>query len=448
MPVVRRSNNFLQIYSLPFNASCYFYGLFGLSSNVQSIYINMKQEITRARIELSMLFLLYLYLLPRVSMDYDMSFWREWALIIKNQGLTKAYDSSINYFPVFLYGLYLYDLLQGSVANITQNIYCIKILFICFDFLPIVLLTCFHQKLLNIKIPYLYLMLNVAYLFNSMIWGQIDSIYSNLAFLAIIIGLWRAPVGIILYILALNTKAQAIEFLPIIIGVLLYSIKSPRVLIASLVSAVATQLVLIAPFIASGGVAKLFSHALHSVDLYNNLSISAFNIWYLIAPSNPYFINDKTTFILLSYKSIGLILFGISAILILLPFYKTVLRQRKSSFLRDAGWFKLIFLATGMLCLCFFYFNSQMHERYSHPIIIFFFFYAVVSGDYKLYILGSIPYLLSLDKCFSFPEGFLPIIHFKIIYASQILALWYTAALGYGGFVYYNLVKFNKGATH
>jgi hypothetical protein len=80
-----------------------------------------------------------------------------------------------------------------------------------------------------------------------------------------------------------------------------------------------------------------------------------------------------------------------------------------------------------------------MHERYAHPIIIFFFFYGVVSKNYKLCILASIPYLLSLDKAFSFPDGYLPIVHYKFIYASKVIALWYTATVIYGSYLLYRV---------
>jgi hypothetical protein len=118
----------------------------------------MDNSLTKSRIELLMLFALYLVILPRVSMDYDMTYWREWALYIHQHGIANVYSaaSPINYFPVFVYGLYAYDLLQGTDANIIHNINNIKILFLCFDFLPIVVLCCFRQRILSFKIPYLF----------------------------------------------------------------------------------------------------------------------------------------------------------------------------------------------------------------------------------------------------------------------------------------------------
>ena len=92
--------------------------------------LQMDNSLTKSRIEIFLLFILYLFILPRVYMEYDMGFWRDWALQIHHNGLANTYNSTINYFPVYVYGLYIYDLLQGTDANIVYNINNIKILFV------------------------------------------------------------------------------------------------------------------------------------------------------------------------------------------------------------------------------------------------------------------------------------------------------------------------------
>ena len=375
-------------------------------------------------------------------MEYDMGFWREWALTIHHNGLANTYNSTINYFPIYVYGLYVYDLLQGTDANIVHNINNIKILFVFFDFLPVLVLCCFRQKLLSFKIPYLFLLLNIAYVFDSMVWGQIDSIYTSLAFLAIITTLRYPIVGILLYLLALNTKQQAIEFLPIMAIALMYSVRKFGTVLMAFAGAAGLQVLLLLPFLGRGGAGKLLGIAGNSVGLYNQLSICAFNIWYLITRSNPYFINSNDTYFLLSYRTTGMILFGFAGLAVLVPLARRVWQLRKNNLELDEVTYRILFLCTGLLCLYFFYFNSQMHERYALPVIIFFFFYGVASKNYKLYILASIPFLLSLDKCF---PDYLPIRHYKIIYASVIIALWYTATVIYGSYLYYKLIKNTNG---
>ena len=400
------------------------------------------QRLKRNRTEILLLFALYIIVLPRVYMTYDMGFWREWALYIHAHGLSAAYNSSINYFPVYLYGLYIYDLLQGSTEHISANINNIKLLFLFFDFLPLFVLCCFRQKILTFKIPYLYLLLNMAYMFNSMIWGQMDTMYTNLAFLAIVTGLVYPVPAVLLYLLALNTKPQAIEFLPVMVIVLYYSLSKIKTVVTAIVAAVALQILLLIPFMGNGGTGKLIYIATHAVDLYNKLSICAFNFWYLVAPGNPFFINDKDIFILLSYKTTGLLLFSAAVAATGWPLFRHFRQLRLTNKRVDNYSYQLLFLGTGMICLFFFYFNVQMHERYAHPIIILFFFYSVVSRNYKLYIVASVAYFLSLDKCF---PDYLPVTHYKIIFASKIIALWYTAVVVYGSYLYYKLVTTKRG---
>ena len=406
---------------------------------VLTFHFLMENSLAKNRIEILLLFVLYLLILPRVYMDYDMGFWREWALYIHQHGLGNAYDNpGINYFPVYIYALYVYDLLQGTEAHIIHNINNIKLLFVFFDFLPVFVLCCFRQRLLSFRVPWLFLLLNIAYVFNSMVWGQIDSIYVSFSFLAILCGFSYPVLSMALYLLALNTKPQAIEFLPVIILALYYGIRNVRTLVVGIVVMVCIQLVLLLPFIAHEGVSKLVFISTHFVGRYHNLSICAFNIWYLIARGNPYFIDDAGTYLLVSYRTAGLLMFAASSVAILLPMARHIWQHRKEGTVIDKKTYEILFLGTGLLCLFFFYFNSQMHERYVHPIIIFFFFYSVVSGNYRLYILASIPYFLSLDKCF---PDYLPIVHYKVIYASVVIAVWYTATVAYGSWLYYQLVR-------
>ena len=173
------------------------------------------------------------------------------------------------------------------------------------------------------------MLLNIAYVFNSMVWGQIDSIYTNLAFIAIVTAVLYPIPGLLIYILALNTKPQAIEFLPVMALALWYSIRQVKTAAIALIAAAALQFVILLPFLFNGGANMLLHHATESVDRYNILSISAFNIWYLIQPGNPYFINDKDIFVLFSYKIIGLCLFAIASLMVFVPMARQLWKLEK-----------------------------------------------------------------------------------------------------------------------
>jgi len=401
----------------------------------------MNNTLTRTRLELLMLFLLYAIILPRVYMTHDMGAFRDWALYIHRHGLQNAYGSQTNYPPVFLQALYIYDLLQGTEANIIAHINNIKLLFLFFDFLPVIVLCAFRQRILSFHIPYLYLLINVAYLFNSMVWGQMDSMYVNVVFLAMIAGVFYPAAAAMLFVLAVNIKFQSIMFAPVLGIIMLYSIKDLKTIVISAVLAVAVQVLIFMPFIVSNNVGSVIYMYTHSVGYYPRVSISAFNLWYLILPQNPYEQNDSQPFLFATYRNIGLLMFAVSSCAVLLVILKHMWQAKKKNIQLTDWHYQLLFLGSAMITFCFFYFNTQMHERYAHALVVFSFFYGVVSKNYRLYALISIPYFLSLDKAFSFPDGYLPIIHYKIIYASRIIAIWYTAAFIYSTYLFYNLAK-------
>jgi Gpi18-like mannosyltransferase len=393
------------------------------------------KETTRARIEIGLIFLLFIFIMPTRYMVLDFEFWRDWALQIHRYGLTSIYDyPTIDYHPFYFYIVWIYDKLQGTEQNIIANLNQLKFFTLFFDFLPIVVLTCFRQRMVNEKIPYLYLLLNIAYLFNTMCWGQVDAIHTNLVFLAVLTAFYYPAIASGLFALALTMKPQAIIFLPILGIIWLYSARSFKTWAGIVLVAAASTLLVLLPYIINGQMGKMMQVVTTAVGRYPYVSVCAFNIWYFIPGINPEHTLDTDTFLVLSYRHCGLLLFFASSAIVLLPFMLRLLHSRKQDLPPDSSLWQQTMLASGLVTLCFFYFNTQMHERYAHAIIIFFFFYGVFSKNYKLYILASIPYLLSLDKCF---PDYLPVYHFKIIWASRVIAIWYTLTIGYAFYEYF-----------
>jgi Gpi18-like mannosyltransferase len=397
-------------------------------------------DIIKARLEVGLLFILLLFAMPHGGMEFDLEFWQNWAVYIHKYGLGNAYNNpEINYHPIVLYILYLYGQLQGSEQLIRENIYLVKYATLLFDFLPIVVLCCFRQRLIRRKIPYMFLLLNIAYLFNTVIWGQVDGIYTNLTFLAIIFAGEKPVLSIWLFTVALLTKLQAIVFLPILFLLLFYSIQNVKQVAAGLFLSIATIFIVLLPFVLAGTAYKFLHVVTHGVGFYHNLSLGAFNMWYLFY-HDVFHIMDNGKFIVLTYMQTGLLIFFVLSGITLLPL---IARSIQLRFRRDCqrdgeDILQLVTLTCALITLYFFYFNSQMHERYAHPMIIFLFFYGVLSGNYKVYMLASIPYLLSLDKCY---PDFFPIHHYKIIFASKVIAIWYTLTLAYAMYEFFRQYK-------
>lgn len=399
-------------------------------------------EVKKACIEIGLFFLLIAVMLPRTYMIFDFDYWTNWAIYIHQNGLTNIYNNpTVDYHPLYFYFLWFYDKIQGNEYYITENINYIKLLPLVFDILPLLLLRGFRQGIIKAPIPHMYLLLNVAYLFNTCVWGQIDSIFTCLCLFAILQGFRRPILSAVLFALAIALKPHPIIFIPLLLLTWAYGIKNIKTAIYVLVSMLATWLIIALPFIIKGQFSSMWHVITSAVGRYPKVSIGAFNIWYLIIPSNPYFTTDTDKFFILSYKQIGLILFIISSGILLLT---VLFRLGKSKFEKielSQDTIKMLMLTSGLIALYFFYFNTQMHERYAHPAILFIFFYAVLEKDYKLYILVSIPYFLSLDKLL---PDFLPVQHYKIIWASKVIALWYTGAIIYGSYEFYRQFKLKE----
>jgi hypothetical protein len=91
---------------------------------------------------------------------------------------------------------------------------------------------------------------------------------------------------------------------------------------------------------------------------------------------------------------------------------------------------KKVVISCALIPLLFFFFNTQMHERYSHPALIFLAVYAILYNRPLVFILGSIAYFLNMQDVFQALETdkpdtwvFIPLI-IAIIYLMVILLLF------------------------
>jgi hypothetical protein len=137
-----------------------------------------------------------------------------------------------------------------------------------------------------------------------------------------------------------------------------------------------------------------------SVGFFPSVSWSAYNVWYLLTKSNPAPINDTTIFIRYSYRTWGFILFFISSGFALIPLLLGTWQRTKHKLELDKDYYALTFLTSGLITILFFFVNTQMHERYSHPALALFFGYGLLARKYWLYALTSVAYFLNLEMMY------------------------------------------------
>ncbi|RZK12752.1 MAG: hypothetical protein EOO56_27905, partial [Hymenobacter sp.] len=166
----------------------------------------------------ALLYGLLLLLTPTSGHVFDVQFWEQWATHIGAHGLGNAYTyETNNYNPLYQYVLYGYAKLAGSPQRILAGIHYLRLFTLLFDFGGAILaVRCFGWGDGNQRfILSLLFLLNLGYLYDTVVWEQVDAIVSTLAFVAVVQALRQRPVSSVGWlVLALNMKTQAIVFLP------------------------------------------------------------------------------------------------------------------------------------------------------------------------------------------------------------------------------------------
>ncbi|MDJ0364270.1 hypothetical protein QMK33_03845 [Hymenobacter sp. H14-R3] len=349
-----------------------------------------------------LLFLFMLLLVPRSGNTYDMGFWVRWATHIFEHGLGNVYQlQDDTYNPFYQYILWVYAHMMGSVEKIQYYFHWLKAFPLLFDFVGAFWAASLVQERNRRFGLALMLLLNIAYVYNSIVWGQIDGIYSFFAFGAIVLAVKQRTAGsVMLYVLALATKTQAIIFLPPLLLLWLPPWwHRPRQAVQAVLAGTTLTVLLLAPFIWwswESYLPRIIENNLGVIDIFPRLSMNCYNLWYLLVPEDVmYTIYDTHAFAGLTYHKWGLLLFFVSSGLVLLPLIVATWQSLRHAAARPTS--ALVLLTCGAIPLLFGFFNTQMHERYWHGAIIFLAAYAFVSNNYWPYVVGSIAYFLNLE---------------------------------------------------
>jgi Gpi18-like mannosyltransferase len=331
--------------------------------------------------------------------QYDRQCWFNWSLYMFHQGLSNVYDTDTNYLPLYQYAMYLYAKICGGAEAIFANLSYMRLFTLAFDWLGFWYVYLWTEK----KIPYYVLILigtiNLGHSYNTLLWGQVDGISSTLVFISIYYGHFRKSVlSTLFFVLAVNMKLQSAIFLPLwgyfYLSRLLET-KRINYLVFPLLAAAGLQLIILLPFI--NKLPRIWHVVVESFGKFPVVSMGAFNFWHLTLGDKVWTLPDGNSFLLnLTYKQTGLILFFLvcatAMIPLLMDLYKKLRQQRSEGIDRVQTW-----CVAGITALAFFYFPTEMHERYSHPAFLFIMAYSVYQKDYFPYLLFSLAYFVNLE---------------------------------------------------
>lgn len=341
--------------------------------------------------------------LPRNSYFADNATWTQWVNYIHTDGLLNIYQyPEVNYFPPILYLLRIFSSLVTSMEELASQMYLFKAFILVFDMASVYLVL---KILRNFKIQddwIFFLLFNIAFLYNTLFWGQVDGVYSFFLLWSIYMAYKKKILfSVLLIVTAVTIKLQAIIFLPLLF--LLYVPefkKSPLLILKSLLLSLLTEVVLLFPFLVAGKLPEIIRVAFSSVDFFPYISMNAYNYWVLILGyENTSWTSDKQLLLNISFKEWGLILFIVSSIFALLPLSLKILRELKGNYLkRSLHDFRIIILTAALIVMNFFLFNTQMHERYLHAAVLLFAVYAFLTKRYLIYFFFSLGYFLNLES--------------------------------------------------
>jgi Gpi18-like mannosyltransferase len=244
--------------------------------------------------------------------------------------------------------------------------------------------------------------LNPVSLYNSAYWGQVDSIHSAFVLLAVVSlnrrrdGLAGAAIA-----LALLQKLQSIVFVPLVLFDV-YRWKRWRGLGGCAGGFAIAGILVLAPFAATGSLRPALSSGLGVVGQYERLSVNAFNLWHLtdhpqatddavplplvkLAADGADQVSEDASWLMwLTARHIAMLLFVLAVALVLSAYSRRHTAAARS-------------LTAGLLGLAFFCLLTEMHERYSYPVIALLPIWAV-TGAWKerTYLLVSVLMLLNL----------------------------------------------------
>ncbi|MEO6834023.1 MAG: hypothetical protein ABI378_15150 [Chitinophagaceae bacterium] len=332
--------------------------------------------------------------------EWDVSCWKNWTINIHQNGLAHAYKGGTDYMPLYQYVMFLFGNLAGSTENIEKHIGGIRVFTLMFDFAGIYLIYRWTKDRLSYLGVLLFTALNMGYMYNTLLWFQVDGIVASLFFAALFFVqnkriLWST----FFLVLALNMKLQTLALIPVWGLLVLFFIVSNRrwwlFLLIPLVM-LATQFIILIPF-GMEGTKGLLEVVQRAVGMFPKITLSADNIWNLLLGNDRAYHLDSELWAGLPFRQWGLILFFFSSFFALFPllqilFLKTVGRLKASAIPKEIVW-----LSAALVALLFFFCNTEMHERYCHPALIFIAAYSLYSRRYWPYILFSIAYFLNLE---------------------------------------------------
>ncbi len=195
-------------------------------------------------------------------------------------------------------------------------------------------------------------------IFDSSVWGQVDSLGVFLFLIAVVCAISKKPfLAGAVYMIALMTKLQNMIYGPLFF-LFIWQLLGLKELTKAVAGSVFLFFLLNIEFLLSGNMARVITSLTVNYDYFPYLSLNSYNIWWLVARGNGMGISDKMLTIgIINAKTMGLILFASTYLLAVV----NQIKKGATSF----------FLSLTLVVGAFFFFQTESHDRYLFPAFVF-----------------------------------------------------------------------------
>ena len=220
------------------------------------------------------------------------------------------------------------------------------------------------NKTVSFILSILYIF-NPAVFLNSTLWGQVDSFFTMILLLGIIlIDKGKFSYATILFTISVLMKPQGIIFLPVIGYELIIDFlktKKLKNIGLSALYAIITTLIVVIPFSNGRSPKWLIDLYKNTADGYTYASMNAFNLFSLFGANS--MVDDQTLFIF-SYYAWGMFFIVLTSLFTGFLYFANFLKHNQAA--QNIAPIAALIQMTGVFVL-----STRMHERYLFPAIAF-----------------------------------------------------------------------------
>ncbi len=366
----------------------------------------MKFEKKEAIIFCLLVVMFLMFNLPLFFSRYhsDMLELEGWGNTALEKGLAELYKQRLpTYPPLYMYVLrfnaWLHLKLFGNlIANSHSYIYISKIVpTLCNLLIGIGLFwhfkkASFYKAIIAMSLYFF----NLGVIYNTAIWGQIDSVYACFIFFSLLMLMHRHYVlSTVFFTLGILTKVQAIVIFPILAIVIFKELVIKKFdfkkLFSIIFSTALIVFIVFIPFLYGGVYSNVIATIEGSVGKFAHVTMNAYNPWYLLSPGVPAR-SDFDSIWGMSFLYIGSRLFILYCILVM---YQLIKSKHES----DAS------LAAAGVAFAFFMLPTEIHERYLFPFFALLSFAIFDKRKYLFcYVAITFTFLLNLMMIMSFGD--------------------------------------------